>query len=147
MVNPFEVQILKSSESSEQKPLDKIKLDNASQRKRKAFYSFKLIAEKIDFKKKTDIIQNGKDNIFIYEFSDDNNQNSVWIVWYYSSLKFIGEGNEKQIKINIGQNKAKITNMIPIDADGNFKSWIQDAPNGILTLNLTQNPRLIEMTQ
>lgn len=110
-------------------------------KKRKAFYSYRLIADKIDFKEKSDIIKDGKtNNIFVYKFSEEN-QNPVYTAWHYDPS---GSSKEKQVQINIGFNKAKITNMVPIDNDGNFQLWTQDAPGGIITLTLTNDPYLIE---
>jgi len=112
--------------------------------KKLAYYSFKLMIDKIEGLTSVEIIQDSGN--YVYKFTNKETSESTWVAWSDSST-------DKTISLDVeNYNSVKITEAVPkyetgqevIDYNTAFNIEIKTASGGNITLTLGENPVFIE---
>ena len=121
--------------------------------KKLAYYTYKLMTEKLEGSTWDDIetVIDGTDNIYAYKFI--KNSEPVWVLWWDY---FDDTGTSKIITLNVGDiNLVKITEAVPdtesradlndYDYPSFFKTETKTIKNGEVTITLKKSPIFVEV--
>lgn len=101
-------------------------------RPRLAYFTHKLLASKIG---RFDSVEAGLGGrCKTYKFTQEGKR--VYILWV--------EGGRKMAELHVQSQRARVTNLVPLDKGGGFESFEVEAEDGKITLEVSQDPLLVE---